>query len=85
MLVAEVLSDSTEAYDRGKKSEHYRQIASLREYVIISQSEPHLEVFTRQENQWAFCEASGLDSTIELPGLQITVALSKIYANVPLG
>jgi Uma2 family endonuclease len=43
VLLAEVLSDSTEAYDRGRKSEQYRQIPSLREYLLISQNEPHIE------------------------------------------
>ncbi|MBI2950427.1 MAG: Uma2 family endonuclease, partial [Verrucomicrobia bacterium] len=41
-LIVEVLSDSTEAYDRGKKFEHYRQIASLREYLLVSQTEPRI-------------------------------------------
>jgi len=83
ILLVEVLSDSTEAYDRGTKFEHYRQIPSLREYLLISQKEPHVELFIRQQNkEWLLREATGLDSKIELPSLEITLALSEIFANV---
>jgi Uma2 family endonuclease len=47
LVLVEVLSDSTEAYDRGAKAAHYRRIDSLREYVLISQNEPRIEVFRR--------------------------------------
>ena len=84
VFLAEVISDSTEGYDRGKKSENYRQIPSLSEYLLVSQKEPHLELFTRQKREWALREASGLDATLELPGLNVTLALSEIYTNVSL-
>lgn len=84
VLLAEVLSDSTEGYDRGKKSEHYRQIPSLNEYLLVSQKEPHLELFMRQKSEWVLREVSGLGGTIELPALKITLALAEIYANVSL-
>src|SRR5258707_8863935 len=48
VVVVEVLSDSTEAYDRGKKFEHYRQIPSCRGYLLVSQKEPRIEQFIRQ-------------------------------------
>ena len=57
-VLVEVLSDSTEAFDRGRKAEHYRKIASLREYVLVSQHEPHIELFRRTEQGWIFLEAS---------------------------
>jgi Uma2 family endonuclease len=58
-LIIEVLSDSTEAYDRGAKAAHYRRIASLREYVLVSQGEPTIEVYRRNERRnWElFAEA----------------------------
>jgi Uma2 family endonuclease len=84
VLLVAVLSESTEAYDRGKKFEQYRQIPSLREYLLVSQKEPHAELFFRQENQWGLREASGLEATIGLPELAVTLALSEIYANVAL-
>src|SRR5437763_1759978 len=49
-VIIEVLSDSTEAYDRGKKFEHYRQIPSCKEYLLVSQKEPRIEQFIRQPN-----------------------------------
>ena len=84
VLLAEVLSDSTEGYDRGKKSEHYRKIPLLREYLFLNQKEPHVELFFREKNQWILREVSGSGATLELPGLQITVSLGEIYANVSL-
>ena len=64
-VIMEVLSDSTEAYDRGKKFEHYRQIPSCREYLLVGQKEPRIEQFTRQrDHEWAWKEASGLSAEI---------------------
>jgi len=58
-MIVEVLSESTEAYDRGAKAAHYRRIPSLREYVLVSQSEPLIEVYRRNErgNWELFVEA----------------------------
>ena len=84
VLLAEVLSDSTEAYDRGRKSEQYRQIPSLREYLLINQNEPHIELMVRGENKWILHEASGANARIELPALEITLSLTEIYLNVSL-
>jgi Uma2 family endonuclease len=80
-LVAEVLSDSTEAYDRGKKFEHYRQIPSLRGCLFISQREPRIEQFVRQKTgEWLLSEASGIDSKLFLPPLKVTIALAEVFA-----
>lgn len=49
-VLVEVLSDSTEGYDRGKKFEHYRQIPTLRDYLLVSQKEPRIEAFARGED-----------------------------------
>ncbi|HEY2951201.1 MAG TPA: Uma2 family endonuclease [Verrucomicrobiae bacterium] len=82
-LIAEVLSDSTEAYDRGKKFEHYRQIPSLREYLLVSQREPRVEQFIRRENgQWLLREAVGLKKTLFIPSLRITLALAEVFRRV---
>jgi Uma2 family endonuclease len=58
-LIVEVLSESTEGYDRGAKAAHYRRIASLREYVLVAQDEPRIEVYRRNErgNWELFSEA----------------------------
>lgn len=58
ILIAEVLSDSTEAYDRGEKFAHYRRVPSLREYLLLSQHEPRLEAYTKNdEGAWVLREA----------------------------
>ncbi len=82
-VIVEVLSDSTEAYDRGKKFEHYRQIPSLREYLLVNQKEPRVEQFLRQESGgWLLREVNGLDATLFSPTLSTTVALAEIYSRV---
>jgi len=82
-VLVEVLSDSTEAYDRGKKFEQYRQIESLRAYLLVSQNEPRIEQFVRGESgQWELREAAGLDGALELAPLQIKLALAEVFAGV---
>jgi len=82
-VIVEVLSDSTEAYDRGKKFENYRRMPSLREYLLVSQKEPRIEQFVRQENeQWLLREAAGLEATLALPSLEIKISLAEVFAGV---
>src|SRR6266571_5039475 len=82
-VIVEVLSDSTEAYDRGKKFENYRQMSSLREYLLVSQKEPRIDQFVRQENeQWLLREAAGLEATLALPALEIKISLAAVFAGV---
>ncbi len=82
-LIVEVLSDSTEGYDRGRKFEHYRQISSLKEYLLVSQYEAHIEQFIRQpNNEWLLRDTVGLKAKLALPSLGITIALREIYAGV---
>ncbi|MFP5286997.1 MAG: Uma2 family endonuclease [Thermoanaerobaculia bacterium] len=87
-VIIEVLSPTTEAYDRGKKFEHYRSIESLLEYLLVSQSEPHVEHYLRQDgNRWLFTETTGLEATLALPSIQCELALAEIYDKIafPLG
>ncbi len=82
-LVVEVLSDSTEAYDRGTKFEHYRTIPSLREVVLVSQDHPIVERFTRgADGVWGLTDARGLEATIELPSIGVSLPLAEIYDKV---
>jgi Uma2 family endonuclease len=82
-LVAEVLSPSNESYDRGTKFEHYRQIPSLSTYLLISQDAPRVEQFVRQTDfKWEYRTITGLDATMELPALGITLSLKEIFAGV---
>ena len=83
ILIGEVLSDSTEAYDRGKKFAHYRLISSLRHFLLVSQKEPRAELFSHAGGEeWRLREAGGLDATLDLPALEITIALSEVFAQV---
>jgi Uma2 family endonuclease len=83
IVVIEVLSDSTEAYDRGKKFEHYRQIPTCREFLLVSQKEPRIEQFIRQANgEWTLREAAGLEAEIRLPSLGIVLPLAEVFAKV---
>jgi Uma2 family endonuclease len=82
-LLAEVLSEATEAYDRGEKFKHYRRIASLQAYLLVSQRKPGVELFVRsEEGQWLLREASGIDSSLEIPPLQIKLPLQDVFAGV---
>jgi Uma2 family endonuclease len=81
----EVLSPSTEAYDRGTKFDHYRQIASLREYVLVSQDEMHVELFTRDSEdgtRWSFADARGPEGEIALPSVGAVLAVRDVYEGV---
>ena len=83
ILVIEVLSDSTETTDRIKKFAYYQSIHSIREYVLISQNEPKVEVyFKQQEKSWLYTVAEGLDDTITFRSIEHEFALQSIYQNV---
>ncbi len=82
-VIVEVLSESTEGYDRGNKFYHYRQIPTLREYLLVGQSSPRIEQFIRTKSgQWLMAEATGLEAALSLPSLKITLALGEIFARV---
>src|SRR6266542_2469738 len=82
-LLAEVLSDSTENYDRGTKFDHYKKIPSLREYLLVRQKEQVIEQRIRQQGgDWLLRQAVGMDATLAIPSLEITIALAEIFANV---
>jgi Uma2 family endonuclease len=82
VLVVEVLSDSTEAFDRGKKFSSYQQIESLREYLLVSQGEFLAEHYLRQEAGWFYTRASGLDADLALPMLDCRISLGDVYNKV---
>lgn len=79
VLVVEVLSDSTEAYDRGEKAAHYRRLPSLKEYVLMSQREPRIEMFRRNEaGRWELYEA-GAGQRLELASVGCTLEVDALY------
>jgi Uma2 family endonuclease len=83
-VIIEVLSPTTEAYDRGEKFRDYRTLASLAEYVLISQAAPIVETFVRQpDGNWLIATAyAGLDAIATLRSIEVELKLSDIYANV---
>lgn len=86
VVIIEVLSPSTEAYDRGGKFGHYRKLAALQEYVLLSQDKPHIEHYMRQpDNHWLLSEASTLQDTMRLPSIHCTLALAEVYDKVEVG
>lgn len=79
ILLVEVLSDSTEAYDRGQKAAHYRRIPSLRAYLFVSQHEPHLELFVRRDDgTWSLLEAEA-DQRLFVEPLEIELSVTEVY------
>ena len=82
-VIFEVLSKSTEHYDRTEKFELYRDLESLREYVLVAQGKPHIERYERRDDHsWLMTIFDGLEAVMELPTLNCTLSLAEIYAGV---
>jgi Uma2 family endonuclease len=82
-VIIEILSDSREAYDRGRKFEFYRRLASLREYLLVSQHKPLVEQFIRQDNgAWLLHEIAGLEGKLKLPSLGFTIEMAEVYTHI---
>jgi Uma2 family endonuclease len=85
LLLLEVLSESTQDYDRNGKFRLYRSIASLREYVLISQKEYHIaSYFLNDAKQWVYTDAEGVDTSLYLASVGIDLALAEVYANIEI-
>jgi Uma2 family endonuclease len=84
-VIIEVLSPSTEAYDRGKKFEHYRTIPSLQEYVLIVQNEAHIDLYRRQEKAWELHDVTGLNAELTFISLSRSLDMSLVYRKVTFG
>jgi len=83
IMIVEVLSDSTRAYDRGEKFEMYRSITSLREYVLIEQIRPSVELRRRApDNEWTVFTTESLDQVVHLASIEIDLPLTRIYERV---
>lgn len=83
IALVEVLSASTEKNDRGTKFLAYRQLASFRDYLLVHQHIPHIEHFTRRDDGlWLLTDLIGINSTITLPSLNITLLLADLYRKV---
>ena len=82
LVVFEILSPTTEASDRGMKALYYRRCEALQALVFVSQDRPLVEVWTRTGDVWTLTEASGLDASVYLPPLELTLPLAELYARV---
>ena len=83
LLIIEVLSPSTEGYDRGKKFHHYQQLESLREYVLIAQDSPRIERFLRQDDDtWVLTNVTGLENSLPLASVDAALSLAEVYQKV---
>jgi Uma2 family endonuclease len=84
-VIVEVLSKSTQDYDRGAKFEQYRTIESFTDYVLIGQDKPHVEHFLRQsDGRWLLTETNRLDDRIELETIAAHLALADVYEKVEI-
>jgi Uma2 family endonuclease len=85
-LILEVLSPSTEAYDRGFKFAQYRTLESLQEYGLVSQSEPRVEIFRRQPSGgWLLSESAGMEAVCRFDSVGCAIAVKDIYDKVTFG
>lgn len=82
VVVIEVLSETTEAFDRGAKFALYRRIETLREYVLLSQNQALLEHYVRAETGWTYRAIDDLDCSLALVSLGIEIPLRRIYEDV---
>jgi len=82
MVIVEVLSESTEAYDRGEKFAHYRRLDTLREYVLVAQDKVRVEHYLRDGEQWVLSEISDPDGAVHLASVDCHVTLAEIYEKV---
>jgi len=88
-LLIEVLSPSTEAYDRGQKFRFYRAIPSLQDYLIVSQTEPLIEHYHRTPEGWLLTSYQGLEAHVTLPttstadvSAKVEIRLSQVYEGI---
>lgn len=81
--IVEVLSPSTERFDRGGKFRRYREIASLREYVLVSQEEPVIERFARRDGgQWMLSTFAGPEAAFEMVCVPVRIPLADVYRGI---
>jgi Uma2 family endonuclease len=83
-VIFEVLSKSTELYDRGEKFSHYRKIESLREYILVAQNEVRVEQFVRHGDHWMLSELVDLSDVLRIQALGCEISLGSIYDQIEL-
>jgi Uma2 family endonuclease len=82
-VIIEILSKSTEAYDRGEKFAQYRTLDTLTDYLLVSQDKPRIERYVRQaDGGWLLTESSGLDAVMPIASIQCQLPLAEVYDRV---
>jgi len=81
-VIVEVLSDSTQSYDRGEKFDHYRKIESLREYVLVAQNSMRIDHYALRDGQWVFSALTAAEERLSLSSIGCEVGLAEIYEDV---
>ena len=85
VAIFEVLSPSTEKYDRGLKFQMYRTLDSLKEYLLVSQEQVHIEQYTRQpDGTWTFRDYQGPDAELKIDSIGVKIPLQGIYDRVDI-
>jgi len=82
VVIMEILSDSTERFDRGDKFAYYRMIPTLKEYILISQKKYLVDQFTRIEDGWKYRSYANADHILKMASVDCELPLSEIYLNV---
>jgi Uma2 family endonuclease len=81
-VIIEVLSDSTEKYDRGVKFDHYRKIPTLQEFVLVSQDRVLIERYVRQAETWILTVFDDADATFSFASIPVQTLVADVYENV---
>ncbi len=82
VVIMEILSESTESYDRGKKFKIYQQISTLKEYILVSQYEYSVEQYIRTNDIWQYKLYDKEDQSVKIEAVNCELHLSEIYLNV---
>jgi Uma2 family endonuclease len=81
-LIVDVLSPSTQDYDRGEKFRFYRALPSLQEYVLIHQERPYVEQHSKEAGGWLLTDLAGIEAALSLDSVGVTIPLRRIYDRV---
>ena len=82
IIIVEVLSPSTEAYDRGEKLSHYQQLESLKEYILVSQDRVYVERYLRKQDEWGYTSFREIDDVLPIASIKCDLPLQEIYERV---
>jgi Uma2 family endonuclease len=85
-VIFEILSNSTESYDRGQKFEFYQRLESLQEYVLVEQSRPAIVHYSRdRDGTWRYRLIAAIDESLQLESIDCSLPLTAIYRNIEFG